>query len=120
MVEILNDPNIRALGRSQRVKNVLRADIVDQLMSIKTWPHMDADERKICIHGIVSQVESEDELRRRLTEELGVGCCAINWSDVDENDKTSMEAQALLLALGGLVAKNGALVMVMTADGESY
>lgn len=115
MTDILNDPTIRMAIRGQQSKDELRAKLASLLISTKTWETMTANERKVCVQHIVTEVESELELSRRLND-LGCTDCAINWHDVDPSDKTGLEAQALVKALGGLVAKNGALVSVMTAD----
>ena len=116
MVEILNNPHIRAAVAHETAKDKLVGDMAEQILSAKTWRDMTKNERKICVRYIVSQVESEAELRERLTKELNFGYCAINWHLSDAGDKTGDEARALVKALGGLVSKNGALVQIMTAD----
>lgn len=116
MVDVLNNPHVRAAVAHETAKDKLIADMAEQLLSTKTWGDMSKNELKICVRNIVSQVESEDELRERLTKELGFGYCAINWHLSDAGDKTGDEARALVKALGGLVSKNGALVKIMTAD----
>ena len=115
MSEVLNSPAIKAAIKFEQSKNGMRAQLASLFLSTKTWDTMSEAERKVCVHHIVSQSESELELSRRLNE---IGCidCAIRWSEIDLNDETSLEAQALVKALGGLVAKNGSLVMVMTAE----
>lgn len=117
MIDVLNSPDVQAAVRLEKGKDALRAQLANLLTSTKTWETMNEKERKVCVQSIVSQVESELELSRRLNE---IGCtdCAINWRDVDPNDQTGLEAQALVKALGGLVSKSGALVMVMTCEDE--
>ncbi len=117
MVEILNDPHIKAAVQLEGHKDRLVADLAEQIMSAKNWQHMTKDERKTCIRYIVSQVSSEEELRARLQSDFALGHVAINWHLSDAGDKTGDEARMLVKALGGLVAKNGALVMIMTSDG---
>jgi hypothetical protein len=116
MVEILNNPTIKAAVMGQQTKIQLDSALADQLMSTKTWNDMSKNERKICIRHIVSQVESEDELRNRLQSDFDLDDVAIDWHLSKPGDKKGEEARMLVTALGGLVAKNGALVRIMTAD----
>ena len=115
MVEILDNPHIRMAVALETRKDALVADLADRLLTTKAWADMTDNEWKICIRNIVTSVESEEELRERLGT-LGVGSCAIDWHLAEHGDKTGDEARMLVKALGGLVAKNGALVMIMTAD----
>lgn len=116
MVEILNNPTVQRAIRAEQSKDGLRKVLAEALMSTKTWPNMISDERRVCVHHIVSQSETEEELHSRLTNELGLGHRSVSWMDVDQNNKVELEAQALLKALGGLLSKNGALVNIMTPD----
>lgn len=116
MVDVLNNPHVVAAAKLEGHKDKMVADLADQLMSTKTYSAMTANERKICVRHIVSQVESEQELQERLQRDLGAGYCCINWHLSEPGDKTGDEARMLVKALGGLVAKNGALVMIMTPD----
>ena len=116
MIEILNNPMIQAAVMSEQIKGKLDSGLADQLISTKTWDEMSKNERKICVKHVVSQVESEQELRDRLRSDFGLGYVAINWHLSEPGDKTGDEARMLVAALGGLVAKNGALVMIRTAD----
>lgn len=111
----LGNSNFQMLARANEAKNRQRAQIADALISTKTWDDMTKKERDLCVHHLVSESESEDDLRRRLSE-IGVGYVAVNWQDVNQSDKTSLEAQMIVKALGGPIAKNGALVMVNTMD----
>ncbi len=113
--EILGNSRIQMAAMANDSRTLMRAQIVDALTSTKTWDDMNKKERKLCVDHLISESESETDLRRRLSE-LGVGCVAVKWSDVDPNDKTALEAQMLVKALGGPTAKNGALVMVNTMD----
>lgn len=113
--EILGNPDFQMMARLNDLKVEQRAQIADALISTKTWNDMSKKERKLCIDYLVSDSESEDELRRRLSE-VGAGYVAVSWQDVDPNDKTSLEAQMIVKALGGPIAKNGAMVMISTMD----
>jgi hypothetical protein len=115
--EILNDPTIQMVVALEQHKDKMVAGIAEQLMSVKTWGNMNEKERKICVRHIVLQASSEEVLRKLLTEELGMGCCSINWYLPPDGDKTGLEAQMLVKALGGLISKNGAMVQIMTMDG---
>lgn len=114
-LEILGNPGFQIAAKAEDAKTVLRAQIVDALISTKTWGDMTKKERDLCVHHLVSESESEANLRSRLAE-IGVGYVAISWQDVDSNNKTSLEAQMIVKALGGPIALNGALVMVSTMD----
>jgi hypothetical protein len=114
-VEILNNPTFQMAVRHEESKAGLRDQLANLLMTTKTWETMNEKERKLCVQSVVSQVSSELELSRRLND-IGLTDCAINWSDVDPNEKTALEAQMIVKALGGLVAKNGALVSIMTVE----
>lgn len=114
-LDILGDPKFHMAAKANDAKNGLRAQIADAIISTKTWGDMNKQERKLCIDYLVSESETEAELRQRLTE-IGVGYVAVSWQDVDPNDKRSLEAQMIVRALGGPVSKNGALVMVSTMD----
>ena len=116
MVEILNNPEIQRAVKAEEIKDKLRGLLADQLMSTKTWGDMDEAERRICVHHIVSQVASEEELRARLQSDLGFGYVAIEWHLSEPGDKTGEEARMLVKALGGLVSKYGALGLLMTMD----
>lgn len=116
MVDILNDPCVKAAVQFEGHKDKLIADLAEQIMSAKNWQHMTKDERKTCIRYVVSQVSSEDELRARLQSDFALGHVAINWQLSDAGDKTGDEARMLVKALGGLVSRNGALVSIMTAE----
>lgn len=120
MVEILNDPHIKAAVKLEGYKDKMVADLADRLMSTKTYADMSANERKTCVRHVVSQVESEQELGDRLRRDLGLDYFCINWHLSEPGDKTGEEARMLVKALGGLIAKNGALVMIMTADDSLY
>lgn len=115
MVEVLNNPDIQRAVKAQESKDGLRAALAESLMSTKTWADMDERERKVCKFALVSDSETEDELRAKLTS-IGIDYFEISWHQVDENDKTDLEARMFVKALGGLVSKSGALVMIMTMD----
>lgn len=113
--DILGNPNFQLAAMANDAKSQMRAQIADAIISTKTWIDMNKQERKICLDYLVSDSETETELRHRLTE-IGISYFAISWQDVDPNDKTSIEAQMIVKALGDPIAKNGAMVMVNTMD----
>ena len=117
MVDILNNPAIRAAVQFETQKDRLIADLAEQLISTKTWGTMNTDERWTCLRYIVSQVSTEEELRDRLRSELSLGYVAFEWHLSSPDDETGNEARMLVKSLGGLVTKSGALVMIMTSDG---
>jgi len=115
MSDILNDPIIRSAVNFEKNKDALREQLSSLLTSTETWKTMNASQREVCVHNAVNQSESELELSRRLND-LGCTDHTINWCDVDPNDQTALEAQAMVKALGGLVSKSGSLVMIMTHE----
>lgn len=115
MVDVLNSRAVQEAIAHEQWKDGLLSEVVESLMRNKTWAEMDAVERRACVRIIVLRAESEDDLREHLTE-LGVEDFAINWHLSEPGYQIGQEAQMLVKALGGLVAKNGALVMIMTPD----
>ena len=116
MTEILNDPHVKRAVANELVRDEVAGVIADQLMSTKTWWDMTADEHKICPRAIVSPVESEEELEGRLRADLGLKLFATHWYLPEPGDKKGDEARILVKAMGGLVSKNGALVMIRTSE----
>ncbi|MCA9354298.1 MAG: hypothetical protein KC877_02135 [Candidatus Kaiserbacteria bacterium] len=111
MVDVLNSPAVNgAIEHYEMIDQVVDA-VVPHLLETKGWYEMDETEREASLRYLVGQANSEESLRQSLSE-LGVYDYMLSWSDVDPNNKTSLEAQALVKALGGLVAKNGALVNI--------
>jgi hypothetical protein len=115
-MDVLNNPDIKAAVLFEEVKNQLCSNLAEQLMGTKTWSNMNKKERDICLKHVVSQVESEQELTDRLRADFGITYAAINWYKPDDGDQTGQEALMFVQALGGLVSKNGAMVMIMTRD----
>ncbi len=115
-MEVLNNPDIKAAVRFEEVKSQLGSKLAEQLMGTKTWATMNKNERDICMKHVVSQVESEQELTDRLRADFGITYAAISWHRPDDDDKVGQEGLMFVRALGGLVSKNGAMVMVMTDD----
>ena len=113
--EILNNPAFQRLSQAEELKNKMRAGIAQQLIASKKLSAMKLTEREVCIRYIVGESTSEVELRNRLCE-LGLEYFDVFWSDVNPTDKTSLEAQMIVKALGGLIAKTGAMVNVTTVD----
>lgn len=115
-MEVLTNPDIQNAVRFQGFKNQLGSQLAVALMDTKPWADMDKTERKLCVKYVVSQVESEEELHERLRTDFGLSYVAISWHLPDPDDKTGQEALMFVRALGGLVSKNGAMVMIMTMD----
>ena len=111
MSDVLSNPVIVKAVNFEEKKDILRAMIAPKIISEKKWTEMMKDEKDLCMHYIVSSSNSKDEVENKL-KDLGAGCCSIAWSDVDPDDQTSLEAQALIRSMGGLVSQNGALVNI--------
>ena len=84
--------------------------VIITVLPSKLWAWMTKQERYMFVHQIVSQVRSEQELRRRL-DHIGYSGC-IDWVDVLPGDRNALLAQVYYRQHGRPVAKNGALVMV--------
>lgn len=117
MVEILGNPAIESAVAHQQTLIALAARPVEYLIDTVPWKDMTPDQRKMCIVYSVSQVESQEELERRLERDFGISAC-VSWHQPDPNDRSDMEAKMLVQALGGLISKSGAMVMIMTHYGS--
>jgi len=115
--DILNDPMIKLAAMARNHQAEMRGRLAEQLMSVKTWDDMNDKERKLCVGHLVTQASSEEELRKLLSEELGLDFFEIEWHESAEGDKTGEEAKLLIQALGGDLSKNGAMVNIMTMEG---
>ena len=78
----------------------------------KSYDDMTDSEIKEAVKQIVSTSTSEDEVRRRVTDELGYPYDVAIISHIPE-DPAGEEAREIVGRLGGLVMKNGAMAMVM-------
>jgi hypothetical protein len=116
MVNVLNNPDVQAAVRFEEGRTKLVSMLANRIMDIVPWDSMNANQRKVCVRHIVSEVETKEELEKRLLDDFGIDCAAIDWCQPDSADQTSMEAQMLVKALGGLVSKSGAMVSIMTFD----
>jgi hypothetical protein len=64
------------------------------------------------LRTIVSLSTSEDEVRRRVRDELGYPY-TLSIASLMPTDTAGCEARAVVIGLGGLTLGNGAMVMVM-------
>lgn len=78
----------------------------------KDYRDMTDSEIKEAVKQIVITSSSEDEVRSRVADELGYPYGISMHTHVPEGD-VGMEGKEILEGLGGLVLKNGAMVMVM-------
>lgn len=78
----------------------------------KQYDGMTDDEIKAAARNIVRSSSSEDEIQRRIRDELGYPYGVSLCMEVP-SDNTGREARELVRGLGGLVSKNGAMVMGM-------
>lgn len=115
--DILGNPTIQLLGRHNQLQKEMRAGIAQQLLSAKKFAEMTPVERKVCVCYVVGESSSEAELCTKLGE-IGVEYFNISWQDTNPEDQTSMEALALVKALGGMTSKTNSLVMVMILEDQ--
>ena len=85
-------------------------------MTVKSYHQMTDVEAKEAISAVIRDSSSEDEVRRRLSDELGVTGIALTTHL--PTDQTGREASAIVGGLGGLIMKNSAMAMFM-AHGPS-
>ncbi len=115
-MEVLNNPDLKLAVLFEETRSRLESNLAEQLMGTKTWATMNKNERDKCLKHVVSQVESEQELTDRLRTDFGITYAAIAWEQPAPDDKTGQEALMFVRALGGLVSRSGAMVMIMTDD----
>ena len=115
-MDILNNPNVQKAIDHNNMVNTVSHTLAQNLLDKETaWSKMCGIQRKSCIKYLVSISDSEEDLFQSLID-LNSGDFDINWELFEPGDKVGEETKALVKALGGLVAKNGALVMIMTND----
>lgn len=112
MQDVLTNPTVQGAVAYQTSLDPLVRATADSLMSHTTWGDMNPEQRKLCLRAIVLECSTENELRRRLHTDLGLDHPHIAWEDISPDDVTGQEARAFVKALGGLVSKSGALVMI--------
>lgn len=77
----------------------------------KNYREMTDDEIEIAARHIIITSSSEEEVHRRLLEELDYSGMSLRTSI--PNDAAGREARELVRGLGGPIMKNGAMVMAM-------
>ncbi len=78
----------------------------------KPYCEMTDNEVKAAARKIIASCSSEEEVKRRIADELGCPYGIALTSHLPK-DKTGHEARTLVQALSGLVMKNGAMAMAM-------
>jgi hypothetical protein len=79
---------------------------------MKRYDDMTDAEIKSAARTIVATSSSEDEVRRRLLDEIGYPYTVALHTCVP-SDEAGREARVLVQGLGGLVMRNGAMAMAM-------
>lgn len=79
---------------------------------MKAYRDMTDDEIKQATRQIVSNASTDDEIRQRLRDEL-VYPYSVAITSHNPTDQAGREARVIVQGLGGLVRKDGAMVMVM-------
>ncbi len=87
-------------------------------MADKTFRDMTDAEIKAAAQTIVRSSETEDEVKRRIAAELDYPY-SITITSHNPTDDVGRQARTIVRALGGLVLKNGAMVMVMIHGHDS-
>jgi hypothetical protein len=103
----LADSVIRAAQHAKLI-NSIGAFVV----SHKSYSDMTDAEIEVAARHIISSSSSEAEVLRRLRDELGYPYSIALHTTIPD-DTTGREARELVRGLGGLVMRNGAMVMVM-------
>ena len=73
---------------------------------------MTDDEIKIAVRGIITSSSSEDEVHQRIKDELGYSGRISLTTTIPDNEKLRQE-RSLVVSIGGMVMKNGAMAMAM-------
>jgi len=73
---------------------------------------MTNDEIKQAVQQIITNSSSDEEIKQRLCDELGYPYVAAITS-YKPIDQTGREVRAIAAGIGGLIRKDGAMVMVM-------
>ena len=98
------------------IESAKRTKLIDLIGEIvvqrKTYEDMTDVEVKAAARHIISTSNSENEVRRRIQDELGYPH-DIDLHTTIPDDATGREARELVRGLGGLVMKNGAMAMAM-------
>jgi hypothetical protein len=96
----------------QAQRTELVNEVAGTVLKGKSYWEMTDAEFKLAVRRIICDSSSEEEVERRLREELEYleGICL--HADIPE-DATGREARELVRGLGGLVMKNGAMAMAM-------
>ena len=76
------------------------------------WSAKSDEEIKAAVRGIVRTSSDDEEIVRRIKSELGCPYGAAITPHVPSDD-TGRTARSIVQALGGLVRKDGAMVMLM-------
>ncbi len=98
------------------VAGVRRSKLVSKIAAViierKTYDTMNDKEIEVAARHIIQDSVTEDEVRRRLREELGYRY-NVALSITLPTDDVGRGARELVRGIGGLVMKNGAMVMAM-------
>ena len=116
MSSILDNPELQAAIEAQETSAYVLRHMLDRLIAERPWSDMPAATRTACLHRIVGESDSQTELCQRLDAFIGAGNYEVRWKDIEPNNQVLLETQMIVKALGGLVAKSGALVSVNTYD----
>lgn len=120
------NPSMPFLGESNPIKALALATSVIERVELgkmvaeigaiitrkKSYYEMDDVEIKAAVRHIISSSSSEAEVEKRLRDEIDYPYDIAMYTTIPD-DATGREARELVRGLGGLVMKNGAMVMAM-------
>ena len=95
--------------------NKFRSDLGGLLVGRLTYDKMSSEMLKAAVRNIITMSFSEEEVQRRVQQELRYPGEIFLCSDLP-TDATGREARELVRGLGGLIMKNGAMAMAMLWD----
>lgn len=90
----------------------LKSTLGAMVAKVRSYSQMTDLEFKAAVRNIITSSSSEEEVQRRVREELNYPYTIALHTSVP-NDATGREARELVRGLGGMVMKNGAMVMAM-------
>lgn len=108
---------LKALALANSILHVAQhTALVDLIGSVvvghKSYEDMTDSEIKVAVRRIIRSSSSEDEVHRRVRDELSYPYSVALHTTVPE-DATGKEARELVRGLGGLIMANGAMTMAM-------
>lgn len=110
---------VQRAGAREQERTAHARELAQQVLGRKFWPDLTPTEKAACVRHIVSEVESEEELRDRLESELRLTLKSdsIFWNPPEDDE---MEGPRLVQVFGMLLSKSNASVSISISESECY